>query len=153
MFRVSKEPMKEGQSRPAVVFIHGLIDSSDGYVVNKKLSQPFIMADAGYDVWLSNTRGNRYSHEHVSLDPSTDSTYWDNAYDFDIARHDIPSFIEYAKMKSNVKSVSIVAHSQGTQEMFIYLIHAGKEAAKSVNFFCALGPFEQILKMSPGNFI
>lgn len=111
VFRVTKEPPKEGQSRPAVVFIHGLIDSSDSFVVNKKKSQPFILADEGYDVWLANTRGNRYSRNHTILDSTTDSKYWDGAYDYEIARHDVPAFIEYAKNKSGVQSVSLVGHS------------------------------------------
>lgn len=38
-------------------------------------------------------------------------------------------------------------------EIFIYMMEAGKEAAKSINFFCALGPFDQILEMGAASYL
>ena len=37
---------------------------------------PFVMAKAGYDVWLGNNRGNRFSSNHVSLDNKTEK-FWE----------------------------------------------------------------------------
>lgn len=121
MHRINTGPYEKKTPKAAVLLIHGLVDSSDTWIMNgRNNSVAFILADAGYDVWLGNTRGNKYSMNHTTLDPSNDFLYWDNTHNF-ISRYDLPAFIEYAKKESMVPNVGYIAHSVATQHMFYNL--------------------------------
>ena len=103
---------ESSKKKGAVLLIHGLIESSDCWVVNtKENSIGFILADAGYDVWMANTRGNKYSNKHARLNPKEDWEYWNRALVPDIAKHDVPSFMEYIIKESNVQNMTVIGHS------------------------------------------
>jgi lysosomal acid lipase/cholesteryl ester hydrolase len=67
----------QGNVGKVVLIVHGLSDSSDSWFYNGEgESIGFKMVEEGYDVWLGNNRGNKYSHRHVNPNIS-DADFFD----------------------------------------------------------------------------
>jgi predicted alpha/beta-fold hydrolase len=99
--------------RPAVHLQHGLLGSSTDWVLNGPgLSLPLLLADAGWDVWLGNVRGNVFSRNHTSLG-LLDPAFWAFSWD-DMAAHDLPAMMTYALLAGGGDWLAYVGHSQGT---------------------------------------
>ncbi|KAI8473215.1 MAG: Alpha/Beta hydrolase protein [Monoraphidium minutum] len=98
--------------KPAVLLHHGVTLASSSFVVlDPDSSMGFYLADAGFDVWLANTRtntfsrGNRYYRE-------TDEGYYQYSMD-ELALADLPSQIDFVLKKAAQPSLAFVGHSQG----------------------------------------
>ncbi len=63
----------------AVLVNHGIgSDAASFFLITDENSLGFLLADAGYDVWLLNMRGTTNSKKHVWLDLHDDrSKFWD----------------------------------------------------------------------------
>lgn len=98
---------------------HGLLDSSDSWILNDQDKAPgLILADAGYDVWFGNSRGNKHSLDHVSL-KTKDKAFWQFTFQH-MGDYDVPAGLRYIYSKTGRK-VSYIGHSQGTIQMHIAL--------------------------------
>jgi hypothetical protein len=60
------------------------------WIINGEDSMAFFLADKGFDVWINNSRGNRYSKNHVYLEADKDPEYWDFSFE-DMGKYDLPA--------------------------------------------------------------
>ncbi|KAF4382365.1 hypothetical protein G4B88_011317 [Cannabis sativa] len=97
---------------PPVLLQHGLFMGGDAWFLNSpEESLGFILADRGFDVWVGNVRGTRWSHGHVSLSLK-DKDFWDWSWQ-ELALHDFAAMLRYIKAVTSTK-IFVVGHSQGT---------------------------------------
>ncbi|KAH9838089.1 uncharacterized protein C8Q71DRAFT_899293 [Rhodofomes roseus] len=70
--------------------------------------------ELGFDVWLGNNRGNKYSKKSNHHNPNS-TKFWNYSID-NFAWHDIPDSIEYILDVTKEPSLSYVGFSQGTAQ-------------------------------------
>lgn len=71
------------------------------------------MADAGYDVFLANSRGNFYSRKHIYKNPDDPTSgFWDFSF-YEMGIYDLPAVIDYVQKTTSNQKVYYIGHSQG----------------------------------------
>lgn len=128
--------------RPVFYLQHGLLASSSNWVVNlPEQSLGFMLADAGFDVWMGNVRGNTYSKKHESYDIDS-KEFWDFSFD-EMAKHDLPAMIDYALNHTGQKDLYYAGHSQGTMMVFAGL-GENEDLQEKVKVVFALAPVARL---------
>ncbi|QDS69321.1 hypothetical protein FKW77_003290 [Venturia effusa] len=130
----------QGSTQKKVIYLHhGLMMNSEVWVclTEQERCLPFLLVEQGYDVWLGNNRGNKYSKKSTTLVP-TDPKFWSFSID-QFAFHDIPDSIDYILETTKQPSLSYIGFSQGTAQAFATLsIHPTLN--DKVDVFIALAP-------------
>ncbi|KAJ5981247.1 hypothetical protein N7499_001740 [Penicillium canescens] len=135
--RVNQGP--GGVKKKVVYLHHGLLMSSEVWVAltDEQRCLPFQLVERGYDVWLGNNRGNKYSKKSTRVSPGSNE-FWDFSID-QFAFSDIPNSIEYILEVTSQPSLSYIGFSQGTAQAFATLaIHPLLN--EKIDVFVALAP-------------
>ena len=81
------------KKKPPIMFISGCLLNAEVWFCHKipENNLPIYLAEQGFDIWLLNRRGSKYSSRHLHKKP-TEESYWDYCLD-DSALYDLPSAI------------------------------------------------------------
>ncbi|KAK8733259.1 hypothetical protein OTU49_006552, partial [Cherax quadricarinatus] len=126
------------EGRPVAYLEHCLLCSSSDYIMNdpdKALA--YILADSGYDVWLSNMRGNTYSRNHIELLPE-DLAFWQFSWD-EMGYYDVPASIDYVLGQTGAQDLYYIGWSMGTT-VFWAMMSERPEYNQKVRAMAAMAP-------------
>ncbi|XP_003738811.1 lipase member K-like [Galendromus occidentalis] len=130
---------------PPVLLVHGIISSADDWVLNTPQNSPgFLLSDAGYDVWLINTRGTPYS-KHLKHRRNS-KQFWDFSFD-EIGNFDIPAAIDFVLHHTGHPQLTILGWSQGTTDIMVTLSLKPQYNHK-VKLFVAMAPVANITHLA-----
>lgn len=116
--RITKPNSTTKRNGKVVYLHHGLLMNSEIWVtmLEKNLNLPFVLYDLGYDVWLGNNRGNKYSQKHLYRELNSDE-FWDFSMD-EFALFDIPNSISFILNDTGKEKLTYIGFSQGTAQAF-----------------------------------
>ncbi|XP_070708440.1 gastric triacylglycerol lipase [Pempheris klunzingeri] len=124
--------------RPAVFLQHGLLAAGSNWITNPPNSSlGYVLADAGYDVWMGNSRGNTWSRKHQTLRPDQDH-FWRFSHD-EMALKDLPAVVNYILKATAEEQLFYIGHSQGTTIAFI-AFSTLPDLASKIKLFIGLAP-------------
>ncbi|KYR00533.1 carboxylic ester hydrolase [Tieghemostelium lacteum] len=146
VFRIPHGRNQTETNKKPVLLQHGLLDSSITFIINlPSESLSYILADAGYDVWLGNNRGNEYSTNHTTLSNSS-KEFWEFSYD-EMGLYDLPATVDYILDQTSQSTITYVGHSEGTMQAFIAYLKVPLFSEK-VPLFFALGPVGNVTNIT-----
>ncbi|PAV68735.1 hypothetical protein WR25_15152 [Diploscapter pachys] len=131
---------KTAPTKPdGVVFMqHGLLADGFNFTPNlKNESAGFVFADAGFDVWIGNSRGTPASQKHIGYGPE-DDRFWNFTFQ-EMSQYDLTACVKYILKETKQNGLYYIGHSQGTVIMFAKLSE-DPEFAKKIYQFHALAP-------------
>ncbi|XXG50266.1 hypothetical protein AAC387_Pa02g4310 [Persea americana] len=127
---------EEGKRQPDLLQ-HGLVlDGMTWLLNNPDESLGFILADSGFDVWIANTRGTKYSRNQQSLDPKNQA-YWAWSWD-ELVEYELPAIVGFVHTQTGQK-MHYVGHSLVTIFVFSFVLETSIMMHGGIGYYVVVG--------------
>lgn len=83
------------------------------------ICEAYLLADDGYDVWMGNMRGSKYSMKHQTLSAFT-KEFWEFSF-HEMGIYDLPALINYILVIVQKPALFYVGHNQATTALLVLL--------------------------------
>ncbi|XP_061708428.1 lipase 1-like [Cydia pomonella] len=114
IFRISSEFINGDTEYCPVLLVHGMYQSSDRFLKQKQdQNLAYKLQDLGYDVWLFNARGNKYSRRHVNLDPEKNASIFSNYSFEEIGYFDLAATVDFILPTTGFKKLHYISYGLG----------------------------------------
>ncbi|RKP10098.1 triacylglycerol lipase, partial [Thamnocephalis sphaerospora] len=133
------ESARSDEPKPVVLLWHGFMMNSEVFACSpdREKNLAFVLADCGFDVWLGNSRGNKYSYKHRVHKPFM-GAFWDFSLD-ELAAYDLPNTVDYILHETGQPNLAYIGFSQGTAQAFASL-STNRDLNNKISLFVALAP-------------
>ncbi|PZC79737.1 hypothetical protein B5X24_HaOG200605 [Helicoverpa armigera] len=113
-------PDNEVLNPRVVILHHGLYGSSDDWLLlGCKRALPYLLIDNGFDVWLLNSRGNKYSKTNTRRYPDM-LDFWEFSW-HEMGVYDLPAAITYISEITHRAEMNFIGHSMGATALLVLL--------------------------------
>ncbi|XP_054259396.1 lipase 3-like [Macrosteles quadrilineatus] len=119
-----------------VVLVEGMLQSSASNLAKGK-GIAYSLVDQGFDVWLTNYRGNLYSRQHETISPDSPA-FW-NFTLHEMGTKDLPATIDYVLTHTQHNQLIYLGFSMGTT-MFWVLASSLPQYQNKVSVMVAVDP-------------
>jgi pimeloyl-ACP methyl ester carboxylesterase len=137
----------KNEGGPVVLLQHGLLASSWCWFTraDPAVSLPFVLHGKGYDVWLTNNRGDAFS---TNATVAKNKKFWDFTFE-DMASADVPTNIDFILGETQQPSLTFVGWSQGNTQ-FMQAAVTQPDLASKVNLYIGLSPVVYLTNTGSG---
>ncbi|XP_045468983.1 lysosomal acid lipase/cholesteryl ester hydrolase-like [Harmonia axyridis] len=130
--------LPKGKPKGVIFLEHSFIANSEIWIDIGDQSLGFYLLNEGYEIWLGNMRGSKYSNTHEKYTTS-DFEFWDWSF-HEQGVYDISSQLDVVKKITNRSDIIFISYSMGGTSSIVYASLRPEHAKKSVKAMIHFAP-------------